>query len=244
MFDFIKANQETFKIVLIVVFSISLIVLSILALKYESRSKGNGEKIKKMVTLSILAAISVVLYLFIKIPMNVFLPFIPGFLDIQFSNLPVYIGGFMFGPISGTIITVIRFLVKLPQSSTAGVGELADFLIGFATVLVSSIIYHHHKTKKGAIIALLSIVGTWTLTAIIINWSFILAFYMHLYGFDAIFGMLTTIPGITADNYMGYYILFAVIPFNVILSVLVSVITFVIYKRLSIIYYGIHLTKK
>ena len=86
MFDFIKDNQETFKIVLIVIFSISLVILSILALKYESRSKGNGEKIKKMVTLSILAAISVVLYLFIKLPMNVLLPFIPGFLDIQFSN--------------------------------------------------------------------------------------------------------------------------------------------------------------
>jgi riboflavin transporter FmnP len=105
-------------------------------------------------------------------------------------------------------------------------------------------IYHHHKTKKGAIFALFSIVGTWTVTAIIINWGFILSFYMNLYGFDAIFGMLTTIPGITADNYMTYYILFAVIPFNVILSALVSLITFVIYKRLSIIYYGIHLTKK
>lgn len=243
MFDFIQANQNAFKVVLLVVFSISLVILSILAYKYESRSKGNGEKIKKMVTLSILAAISVILYLFVKFPMNLLLPFIPGFLDVQFSNLPVYIGGFMFGPISGTIITIIRLLVKLPSSTTAGVGELADFLIGFATVLISSMIYHHHKTKKGAIIALFSIVISWTVTAIIINWSFILAFYMHLYGFDAIFGMLTTIPGITPDNYMGYYILFAVIPFNLILSSLVSLLTFVIYKRLSMIYRDIHISK-
>lgn len=243
MFDFIQTNQNAFKVGLIVVFSVSLVILSILAYKYESRSKGNGEKIKKMVMLSILAAISVVLYLFVKFPMNLILPFIPGFLDIQFSNLPVYIGGFMFGPISGTIITIIRLLVKLPSSTTAGVGELADFLIGFATVLVSSIIYHHHKTKRGAIIALFSIVISWTITALIINWSFILAFYMHLYGFDAIFGMLTTIPGITRDNYMGYYILFAVIPFNLILSSLVSLLTFVVYKRLSMIYRDIHINK-
>ncbi|RJX25953.1 MAG: ECF transporter S component [Acholeplasma sp.] len=243
MFDYIKANQDLVQTILAIVFSVSLLILSILAYKYESRTKGNGEKIKKMVTLSILAAISVVLYLFVKFPMNWILPFIPGFLDVQFSSLPVYIGGFMFGPISGTLITIIRFLVKLPNTQTAGVGELADFIIGFASVLVSSMIYHHHKTKRGAIIALISIVVSWTVTAIIINWTFILEFYMNFFGFDAIFGMLTTIPGITADNYMTYYILIAVIPFNLILSSLVSIITYIVYKRLSMIYRDIHINK-
>ena len=105
-------------------------------------------------------------------------------------------------------------------------------------------IYHHHKTKKGALAALLSVVITWTVSAIIINWGFILAFYMHLYGFEAVYGMLTAVPGITEQNYMLNYIIFAVIPFNVILSSMVAFVTFVLYKRLSKIYTEIHFSPK
>lgn len=244
MFQFLQDHQQAFKITMIVVFSIALVILTLLSVKYEIRQKTNGERIKKLVTISILSAISIVLYLFLKFPMNIILPFIPGFLDVQFSNLPVYIGGFMFGPISGTMITIVRLLVKLPSTTTAGVGELADFIIGFSTVLVSSMIYHHHKTKKGALAALLSVVITWTVSAIIINWGFILAFYMHLYGFEAVYGMLTAVPGITEQNYMLNYIIFAVIPFNVILSSMVAFVTFVLYKRLSKIYTEIHFSPK
>lgn len=244
MFDFIESNQDLFKWILTGVFGVLLIVLFLLSLKYEKKGKNNSEKIKKMTAISILAAISVVLYYFVKISMNVFLPFIPGFLDIHFSNVPIYIGGFLFGPVSGIVISIIRFLTKLPASSTVGVGELADLIIAVATVMVSSIIYHHHKTKKMAIVALLSITFVWTITAIITNWAFLLDFYMYMYGFEAVLGMLSVVPGVTASNYLIRYVLIAVIPFNVILSILVSLITFVLYKRLSIIYKDIHIAPK
>lgn len=244
MFEFIGSNKELFKWILVGVFGVLLILLFVFSLKYEVKGKNNSEKIKKMTAISILAAISVVLYYFVKIPMNFFLPFIPGFLDIHFSNLPIYIGGFMFGPVSGVVIAVIRFLAKIPATQTVGVGEIADFIIAFATVMVSSIIYHHHKTKKMALVALLSVTFVWTITAIITNWAFLLEFYMFLYGFDGVIAMLTVIPGITETNYMLPYILYAVIPFNLILSAMVSVLTFFLYKRLSIIYKDIHFTHK
>lgn len=244
MFEFIRSNPDLFKWLLAGFFVVALIILFIFSLKYEVKGKNNSEKIKKMTAISILAAISVVLYYFVKIPMNVILPFIPGFLDIHFSNLPIYIGGFMFGPVSGVVIAIVRFLTKLPATSTVGVGELADFIIAFATVMVSSIIYHHHKTKKMAMVALLSITFVWTLTAIITNWAFLLHFYMFLYGFDGVLAMLTVIPGITEQNYMFQYIIYAVIPFNIILSILVSLLTFILYKRLSIIYKDIHFDRK
>ena len=244
MIQFIKENPEIFKLIITIVFAVTLIFLVYFAIRYESKNTTNSEKIKKMTTLSILASISVVLYYFLKIPMNVILPFMPGFLDIQFSSVPIFIGGYMFGPISGVIITVIRMLAKLPGSTTAGVGEIADLLIGFVTVLIAAMIYHHKKTKKTAIISLLSIVASWTITALIINWLFILSFYMRMYGFDAVFGMLTTIPGITRENYMLYYLLFAILPFNIILSSLVSLVTFVLYKRLSHLYTDIHFCPK
>ena len=244
MFEFIRDNQELFKWILAGVFGLLLVFLFLFSLKYEKKGKNNSEKIKKMTAISILAAISVVLYYFVKISMNVFLPFIPGFLDIHLSNVPIYIGGFMFGPVSGIVIAVIRFLTKLPASSTVGVGEVADLLIAVATVLVSSIIYHHKKTKKTAINALISITFVWTITAIITNWAFLLNFYMYMYGFEAVLGMLSVVPGVNESNYLIRYVIFAVIPFNVILSLLVSIVTFILYKRLSIIYKDIHIAPK
>lgn len=234
--EFLQNNMQVIEITLLVVFILALVVLFIFAWTVENKIEQKTKKIKKMVMISILAALSVILYYFVKFPLGVILPFIPGFLDIHFSALPIYIGGYLFGPISGSIIAIIRFIVKLPGSSTLGVGELADLVIGLATVLVSSIMYHKSRTKKTAIVSALAIVGVWVVVAIFANWLFILPFYMNLYGFEAVLGMLTVIPGVTESNYMLLYILYAVIPFNVILASLVSGITFVVYKRLSIVY--------
>lgn len=234
--NFLKDNSQIIELSLMIIFVLALIVLIFFAWRVENKIEDKPKKIKKMVTISILAAISVILYYFIKFPLGWILPFIPSFLDIQFSNVPIYIGGYLFGPISGSIIAVIRFIVKLPGSSTLGTGELADLLIGLATVLVSSIMYHKNKTKKMAMWSSVAIMVVWIVVATLANWLFILPFYMELYGFEAVLGMLMVIPGITAQNYMGYYLLIAVIPFNIILSSLVSALTFILYKRLSIVY--------
>jgi riboflavin transporter FmnP len=234
--EFLQNNMQVIEITLLVVFILALIVLFIFAWTVENKIEQKTKKIKKMVMISILAALSVILYYFVKFPLGVILPFIPGFLDIHFSALPIYIGGYLFGPISGSIIAIIRFIVKLPGSSTLGVGELADLVIGLATVLVASIMYHRSRTKKTAVLSALAIVGVWVVVAVFANWLFILPFYMNLYGFEAVLGMLTVIPGVTESNYMLLYILYAVIPFNLILASLVSGITFVVYKRLSIVY--------
>lgn len=235
--EFWKANEQVLTWVMIILFVLILAVLFVISFKYETKNKTNAEKIKKMTALSILSALSVVLYYFVKFPLAAILPFIPGFLDIHFSNVPIFIGGYLFGPISGSMIVIIRFLVKLPGTSTLGVGELADLIIGLATVLVSSIVYHKYKTKKTAILTSFLIIITWTVFAVLANWLFILPFYINLYSFEGVYGMLMVIPGITETNYMSRYILFAVIPFNIIISSLVSVITFASYKRLSKIYH-------
>lgn len=237
--DFLQNNLKVIEITLIVGFILALLVLIVFAWRVEDKLESNQKKVKKMVTISILSALSVILYYFIKFPLGWILPFIPPFLDIHFSAVPIYIGGYMFGPISGSIIAIIRFVVKLPGSSTLGTGELADLLIGLATVLVASIMYHRNKTKKTALKASFSIVGVWMIASILSNWLFILPFYMNLYGFDVVLGMLTVIPGVNENNYMLLYILYAVIPFNLILSGMVSLLTFILYKRLSIVYKNI-----
>ena len=179
-----------------------------------------------------LTALSVLFYFTLKFP----LPFFPSFLDIQFSNLPAIIGGFVMGPVAGSAIVVIRTLIKLPFSTTAMAGELVDLIIGLATVLTSSLIYKKYHTRKGALIASLAGAAVWTFVAVMANYLFIIDFYIEFFfngAIDPLLGMLKVIPGIDASNYMEKYIIYAAIPFNLLLSTLVYFITFMVYKRIS-----------
>jgi riboflavin transporter FmnP len=180
-----------------------------------------------------LTALSVLFYFFPKVP----LPFIfPSFLELQLSNLPAIIGGFALGPVAGAIIIVARTIIKLPFSTTAYVGEFVDLIIGVSTVVASSLIYKKIHTKKGALYAALVGMVVWTTIALLANYFFILDLYIEIY-FDgdlsALLGFLQIIPGINETNYMGKYILYAILPFNLLLSGIVYGITFVVYKRIS-----------
>jgi len=180
-----------------------------------------------------LAALSVVFYFFPKVP----LPFIfPSFLDLQLSNLPAIIGGYALGPIAGSLIVVVRTLIKLPFSQTAYVGELVDLIIGVSTVVASSLVYKKVHTKKGAFLGMIAGMVAWTVIAVLANWLFVLDFYIEFFfggNIDYLLGSLEVIPGVNESNYMGKYILYAILPFNLLLSGIVYGFTFVVYKRIS-----------
>ena len=188
---------------------------------------------KKIAITAIFSTFSIVLYMFLKFP----LPMIfPSFLDIQVSNLPAVIGGFLLGPLYGSIIVVIRFIVKLPFTSTQYVGEVADLLIGLAVVLSSSFIYKKNRTYKGAIIALITSSIVWVITSLLINRFILIPFFIELFfkgNVSAFVSACKVIPGINEENYMRMYLLYAALPFNLLLSTIVNVITFLVYKRLS-----------
>ena len=197
----------------------------------------NRQVLDYMTKVAIFAALSTILYLFPKFP----LPFFPSFLDIQFSNLPAILGGFALGPVGGALIVAIRTLIKLPMSSTACVGELADFLIGIATVMVTSLIYQKYKTKKGGIIALVCGIITWTGVSLLANAFILIPFYAEFFmGEKGIAGLVMlcqdVLPNVTVDNFSEVYIIYAALPFNLLLSTTVSLITFLVYKRISIIF--------
>jgi riboflavin transporter FmnP len=237
--EFLKANDLYVRLLSGGLFLIILVLLILWAVRMdkENAKLSNSQKIKKMTVVSVLSAISIVLYYFPKISLSMILPFIPGFLELHLSNVPILIGGFLFGPIQGAIITIIRFIGKLPSSSTFGIGELSDLLIGMSTVLVTSIMYKRSRSKNTAKKALISNVFVWLGVALISNWLFILPFYINLFSFETVFGMLSVIPGITVDNYMLYYLLFAIVPFNLILASIISLFTYLTYKRVANIYY-------
>lgn len=192
----------------------------------------NRKKVLAITKIGIFAGLSTVLY-FIRFP----LPMFPSFLEIQFSVLPAIIGGFTMGPVGGILIVVIKFLMSLPFSKTAYVGDFADLLIGAATVLVTSMVYQKYKSKKGGLVALLLGSLTWIITGVLANYFILVPAYLKLFFNNDLEGFLqlcrVVIKDINADNYMIKYILYAVIPFNALIAFVVSTITFLVYKKIS-----------
>lgn len=204
--------------------------------KVEKKEISRNEKIKNMVTIAIFSSLSIIFYLTFKFS----LPIFPEFLKFQFSNLALILGMFLLGRKGGIIIVLIRTIVVLPFSGTFFVGEVADLIIGLSIVLVGTYLYDKNKTKKGAIIALVGIALTWVIVSLLANYFILIPFYINLMfgGNEEIFvSMLKIIPNVTSENYLWKYILFGALPFNALLSLVVCFVTFVTYKRLSIIYH-------
>lgn len=185
--------------------------------------------IRKLTAMALFAAISTVL-MFIEVPM----PFMPPFLKLDISAVPIMIGAFAFGPIEGVLMALIKAFVHLLSTSTAGVGELADFLITGSFALTAGIVYAKNKTKKGALLASIASVGTITIMGTIANYFILLPFYAVAMNFplDAVLATCQAInPYITS---LETYILLGIVPFNMLKGVIVAIVTFFVYKKISV----------
>lgn len=183
--------------------------------------------------IAIFSALSFVLYMFPKFPLPMLFP---SFLEINFSDIPMLIGGFALGPVSGAIIVFVRYLLKLPFSHTATVGELADLLIGLGFVIPASIYYKKHHNKKGAVISL--IIGSIcsTVMGILSNWLITIPFYVNAMfkgNWDILLNMCSILGNITKENFFKLYLFGAVLPFNLLRCLIAGLLTFVLYKRTS-----------
>lgn len=204
---------------------VGLLLLYSVFKKEESRMN-----VKQMSMVGIMSAITVILYYFVKFN----LPFFPPWLDIQVSELPALITGFAYGPFAGCLVILVRFVLKLPATITAGVGELADLVLGIAVVGISSLIYKKHKTIKGALVATGIGVGVGVVVSCFLNWLVLIPAYIYLAGFplDALVGMLSYMPfEVTKENFMLAYVLVGALPFNLVRFILVYALTFLLYKR-------------
>lgn len=194
--------------------------------------KGVEKKInvREMTLIAFQSAITIILYYFAKF--NV--PFFPGFLDIQVSEVPALITSFIYGPGAGALVIFIRFLVKLPGTFTAGVGEFADLLLGLVVVVTSGLIYKKNRTLKGALIGTGVAMGLGTLVACLSNWVILIPAYINIAGMPMqalVNYMAYTGLNVTEANFMVIYIFVGVLPFNLFRYILVYAITFLLYKR-------------
>ena len=186
--------------------------------------------IRTMVQVGMLSAIATVLMLF-EIP----LPFAPSFYEIDFSEVPVLIGCFTMGPLAGVAIEMVKILLNflINGTVTAGVGEIANFLIGCAFCVPAGLIYQRLHSRKGAVIGMTAGTVVMTVVGSLINAFVLLPAYTMLMGLslETIIGMGTAVnPAITNITTL---VLFAVVPFNLLKGVLVSIIVLLIYKKIS-----------
>ena len=185
----------------------------------------------RMITqIGMLGAIATVLMLF-EIP----LPFAPSFYEIDFSEVPVLIGCFSMGPLAGALIELVKIILNFVINgiATAGVGEIANYIIGISLCVPAGIIYKKSKTKKSAVLGLA--VGTVFMTvlgcfvnAYILLPTYAAAFKMPI---DALVEMGTAINANITNIFT--FVMFAVAPFNLLKGVLDSIIVIAVYKKIS-----------
>lgn len=178
----------------------------------------------------IFAAIAAVL-MYLEFP----LPFAPAFYELDFSEIPVLICSFSLGPVAGVVCEFLKVVLKLllKGTSTAFVGDLANFVVGCSFILPASVAYFANKTKTGAILGMGIGTAAMTVFGSLFNAVYLVPTFSVLFGqpLDVIIGMGTAVnPAIVSVNTL---VLFAVVPFNLLKGALVSVVTFFLYKHIE-----------
>ena len=169
----------------------------------------------KMIKISLLSALALIL-MYIDFPV---IPIFP-WLRIDLSDVPALLGAFGFGPLAGVLIELIKnmLIVLVKGTQTGLVGETANFLVGVALILPASFIYRRNKSKKSAILGMVLGAVCMEVVGIIANVYFLLPAY----------GMQMS----PAESIK--YITLGLLPFNGIKAVIVSVLTYILYKKVSV----------
>ncbi len=209
--------------------------------KVVQKRNGVRERIlttRKITMIGLFSALAAILFL-----MEFPIPFIaPGFYELDFSEIPALVGAFAFGPVAGVMIEFCKVLLKLviKGTSTAFVGDLANFVIGCSLVLPASVIYLFKKTKKRAAAACM--IGTLVMTVFgtAFNGVYLLPAFSRLFGMplDAIIAAGAQINGNIYN--VTSFVIFAVAPMNLIKGTAASTVTMMIYKPLSPILKNAH----
>lgn len=212
----------------------AIILLALLAQRFCMKQRRQLSTARRVSYVAVFSAIAAIL-MFLEIPLF----FAPSFYKIDLSELPVLICAFYMGPVSGVVCELLKILLKLllKGTSTAYVGDFANFLVGCAFILPAAVLYPLHKSRRGAIFALAA--GTVSLTVFgsLFNAWYLIPRFAELYGMplDAIIGMGTIVNSAIHD--LSTLVLFAVVPFNLLKGALVSLLTFLLYKRIERLFF-------
>lgn len=168
-----------------------------------------------IVKISLLTAIAVLL-MYLEFPILSAFPW----LKLDLGDVPALVGAFAFGPLAGVIIEALKniLIILIKGTSSAGVGELANFIIGVSFILPASIIYKRKQTIINVSIGLVISILVMGFVGVLAN-KYVL---IPLYGYDK--------AGVA---WINNYLIYGVFPFNLIKGAIVSIVTLVIYNRIS-----------
>ncbi len=232
--------MDTYSLIRFIIALVAIIVA--IAFFFKTFFKGNVITTRFIARTAVFAAISIILY---TVPFLKFsLPIFPAFLEIHLDEIPAFMAGFAYGPLSGFLVILVKTLVKLPLTSTAGVGELADFIYSAAFVIPAAIIYKKKRTIKGALISLIVATVVQLLVASFGTTFIMLDMYSMLYHLpkEVILAMCQKInPAVS--NLRWPFLLMVALPFNALKDLIVVLVTALLYKRLRLLFKRIEAQK-
>ena len=224
-----------------VLMCISIVAALSLLAKFSERflpEKRSVSPARRVSIIGICSAIAAVLHM-LDFPL-LFLA--PGFYKLDFSELPVLLCGFYLGPSATVLCEGVKILLKLmlKSTSTAFVGDLANFVVGCSFVLPATIWYHVHKSKHSAIIGLILGTASMSIFGSAFNAIYLLPKFAELYGMplDTIIAMGAEIHA--SIHNVTTFVILCVAPLNVVKGTVVSVLTLLLYKRVARPLFGIH----
>ena len=184
--------------------------------------------------LTVTAMLSAVAYILMFLDFSV--PFMPEFIKMDLSELPALIGSFAMGPLCGVVVCLIKNVLHLFITTTGGVGELSNFILGVAFVLPAGLIYKHKKNRKSALIGSLAGAAFMGIFSIISNYFLVYPVYYNFMPEEVILAAYQAIlPSV--KNILQCLICFNM-PFTIIKGMFSVVITFLTYKHISPILKG------
>ncbi len=231
--DALKEFMSWFKWVLMglmILGVIALLVISIIRFK-----KKNYNLVKFITVTGIFGALAAILYVLVP---DFGLGFTPPWLKVHLDETVIFLVGYMYGPLSAVMVTLIKTLIKLPLTSTAGVGEIGDFFFTLVFTLPALIIYEKRRKLSSVFIGLGISTLAQVIFAMVMNVYVMVPFYSALYNvsLSVLEGMCSKImPVVKGENWVWMYALCMVLPMNLIKDAIVIVIVLLLYKRLHIL---------
>lgn len=194
-------------------------------------AKNQSIKTKKLVIYGFMGALSFVLMLF-PLPFKYL-----GFLELDFSDIPAIVIGFIYGPVGAVIVELIKNVIKaITASSTGGVGEMANLAVSIGYVVPCSIVFRKLKKNETVrnIIAALAGILCMCVVGILVNYFITVPLYAKLFGgMDAVIGV--TAAQIPAIDSLAKVVILGITPFNVIKGIIISIVGIIVYKNTKFI---------
>ena len=191
---------------------------------------GGGLNTKQMALCGLMGGLCAALMMF-RFP----LPFMPPFLSFDFAGLVEMIGGFTMGPLAAVAIILVKVLIQaLTQgTSSAWTGEIQNIILSCAYVLPAVLIYNRNKSKKTALFGMITGTILCAIVAIFTNLYIIIPFYASFSGLtlDKILAMCMAVNPLLSNKWS--LALLGIVPFNLIKNGILSLLTFLVYKKIS-----------